>query len=294
MRRHLTETEINFILKMMRDEIPKTRVIKILKTEGRTFKRMTEELGFYYPNFKKRLIHYNPFENLQNKDVQYWLGWLGTDGYINFKEGTVKLAVSIKDIDIIEKFRNFINPKLKILHKIHHKKYEQVEISFKNHEITNFLKENAGFCENKTFNYYPTFKIDKNYIRGVFEGDGYLRWGKTCEFCIVGASNKHIDILNDWFIKKGFHPKVRKRLLKSGKNFYIISLFRKQEIKDLLDLIYEDADIYLERKYQLARLVRNDKRKDLKLGEIASTTPSQASEEIPEEGVTTLRGPLSM
>ena len=294
MKRHLTQQEIDLVLKMMEDEIPKKRVIKLLKTESRTFKRMTEEVGIEYPLFKKRIINRNPFEDLEDDRVQYWLGWLGTDGYVEFKEGRISLTVGIKDIDIVEKFRDFLSPKLKLVHSIHHGKFEQIGVGFKNKDVANFLQKKVGFCENKTFNYYPKIKITKHYIRGAFEGDGYLRWGDSKELSIMGANKTHMEIIFNWLSEQGFHPKFHERTPKKNQKYYTVHLYRRDEIQDLLDLIYEDADTYLERKYQLARLVRNDERKGPKFGETASATPSQASTEYVDEGVTTLRGPLSM
>lgn len=52
--------------------------------------------------------------------------------------------------------------------------------------VTNYLY-NLGFKENKTFNFIPNFKITWDYIRGVFEGDGYFRWGHPSELNITSA-----------------------------------------------------------------------------------------------------------
>ena len=53
---------------------------------------------------------------------------------------------------------------------------------------------------------------------------------------------------------------------------------------DILFYIYKDADIFMNRKYQNARIVRNSNWKGLKFGEPASGIPSQA---LKKEGVTT-------
>ena len=58
-----------------------------------------------------------------------------------------------------------------------HEKFEMYQVSFRNKEIVEYLNS-LGFKENKTFTFIPNFKITWDYIRGVFEGDGYFRWGK--------------------------------------------------------------------------------------------------------------------
>ena len=187
--RHFTEEEIEFVKKNLENEIPKDRLCKqIMKIDSRTFRRMCKEVGINYPTFYRRKIHRNPFVNLSNPDVMYWLGWLATDGYVSREETRVRLSLSVRDIDVIEKFQQFVSPKLTIHHSIHHKKFEMVTVSFRNKEITNYLHE-LGFKENKTFTFVPNFEITWDYVRGVFEGDGYLR---RKEINITSACKEHI------------------------------------------------------------------------------------------------------
>ena len=130
--RHFTEEEIEFVKKNLENEVPRDRFYKtVLKTSTKTFKRMCEEVGINYPIFSNRKVHHNPFADLSNPDVMYWLGWLATDGYISHKETRVTLDLSIRDIDVIEKFQQFVSPKLTIHHSIHHKKFEMIFISFR-------------------------------------------------------------------------------------------------------------------------------------------------------------------
>lgn len=152
---------------------------------------MCSEIGIEYPDFRRKKVCNNPFADLSNPDVLYWLGWLATDGYISHKETRVTLSLSVKDVDVIEKFRDFVSKKLVIKHTIHHGKFEMVSVSFRNKEITDFLLI-LGFGENKTFNFIPNFGITWDYIRGVFEGDGYFRWNETKEVNITSACKEHI------------------------------------------------------------------------------------------------------
>lgn len=53
----------------------------------------------------KKLINYNPFENLENKEVQYWLGWLASDGCITGNR--IIISLQRQDRDVLEKFCSF-------------------------------------------------------------------------------------------------------------------------------------------------------------------------------------------
>lgn len=78
--RKFTNQEIDFIKDCLSKEIPKFRFVKsVLKMDMRAFNRNCKELGINYPNFRKRKVNYNPFQNINDPQVQYWLGWLATD-----------------------------------------------------------------------------------------------------------------------------------------------------------------------------------------------------------------------
>lgn len=70
--RHFTEEEIEFVKEQLEKEIPKKRFLKsILHTDLYTFKRMCAEVNIDYPAFKCKKFRNNPFENINNPNVQY-------------------------------------------------------------------------------------------------------------------------------------------------------------------------------------------------------------------------------
>lgn len=280
--RHFTNEEIELIKLNILEQTPKKQVLKLLKIDSRTFNRECQASSIEYPNFKdkRRIVKHNPFQDITNSNVQYWLGWLATDGYISHSENRITLSLSIKDIDVIEKFRDFISPNLTIHHSIHHKEFEMVFVSFRNKEIVDFLST-LGFNNNKTFEFVPNFEITWDYIRGVFEGDGYIR---EKEINITGASKKHIELVYNFVKSQGIDCKLRQKLTPKNTVMYDFEIHSKIEISKFVDKIYANADIFMDRKYRKARTASNSCWKTLKFGELALGIPSQASE---EEGVTT-------
>ena len=70
--RHFTEQEVAYVKEQLQNKIPKTRFIKpVLHADGRTFNRMCKEVGIEYPDFKVKKFRNNPFENVNDPDVQY-------------------------------------------------------------------------------------------------------------------------------------------------------------------------------------------------------------------------------
>lgn len=256
--RHFTEREIELVKENLKNEVPKSQFLRsILKVDGRAFKRMCTEVGIDYPNFRKRKVNRNPFENLQDRDVLYWLGWLATDGYISHKESRISLSLSIKDIDVIEKFRNFVSDKLVIKHAIHHGKFEMVSVSFRNKDITDFLFT-LGFKENKTFNFIPNFNISWDYIRGVFEGDGYFRWGHVKEINITSACKEHIELIYKFVKDSGINCLIREKTTPKGTKMYDFEIYNKEGIIQFIDNIYNNANTFMNRKYYNAEAIRNN------------------------------------
>ena len=280
--RHFTNEEIELIKLNISEQTPKKQILKLLKIDSRTFNRECQVSGIEYPNFKdkRRIVKHNPFQDTDNPNVQYWLGWLATDGYISHSENRITLSLSIKDIDVIEKFRDFISPNLTIHHSIHHEEFEMVFVSFRNKEIVDF-SSTLGFNNNKTFEFVPNFEITWDYIRGVFEGDGYIR---EREINITGASKKHIEAVYNFVKSQGIDCKLRQKLTPKNTIMYDFEIHSKTEISKFVDKIYANADIFMDRKYRKARTTSNSCWKTLKFGEPALGIPSQASK---EEGVTT-------
>lgn len=70
--RKFTKEELEFVKDCLKNKIPKNRFIRsVLHTDDRVFDRMCLEEGFEYPKFRKNKIWDNPFENLEDQDVQY-------------------------------------------------------------------------------------------------------------------------------------------------------------------------------------------------------------------------------
>ena len=107
--RNFTKEELEFVKTCLENCVPKSHFVEsVLHTDNRIFHKMCIRAGFEYPNFGKNKIWKNPFENVNSPEVQYWLGWLATDGYVSTNKGAKRCALSLqlRDVDVIEKFQN--------------------------------------------------------------------------------------------------------------------------------------------------------------------------------------------
>src|SRR5690606_8520356 len=85
---------------------------------------------------KIKLVKHNPFINLKDKNVNYWLGFLAADGGV-YKDRLI-LGLQECDINHLYKYKQFINADLKIKKTIKDNKYIGYTTSFRNKDVIKF------------------------------------------------------------------------------------------------------------------------------------------------------------
>lgn len=195
----------------------------------------------------------NIFEVIDTEEKAYWLGFLYADGYVSYRNNTVSLALAEEDIEHLNKFRHFFRldnkPFTRKTKKVNNKKYIGYEFSICNEKIKSDLCK-LGCCPQKTFNItFPSDNIvpsnlKKDFIRGYIDGDG----------CITTSQSSYItlDIVGTDSFLDGYQKWTR---LKYNKLHH----FKDTDVKHsmysgfaaiyILDILYENATIFLERKH---------------------------------------------
>ena len=126
----------------------------------------------YFANFRY-------FNKIDTEFKAYILGFIYADG--NLFNNTLKIAISEKDKEILEKFKEDIkcnNPILFIKSNLKNRQ-DQVSLSITDVDLRNDLID-KGVIENKTFKIvFPSYnkvpkKLIHHFIRGYFDGDGCI------------------------------------------------------------------------------------------------------------------------
>lgn len=219
-------------------------------------------------------IHF--FEKIDSEEKAYFLGFLAADGTIsdNGEQGTysIKLVVSFKDIDILEKMKKAFNSEAKI-HIVNIEtnlpqggkcKSTTSSLLICNKKLVRDI-EKYGITPRKslTLNVNTDLipkELQRHFIRGLIDGDGsfglYDRKTKTEKIkwsYTVGLISSRLMV-----------EKVKKLVLEVFPEFKIDiwqakgckentcrwGLSRKDDFKKFLDYIYKDSNIYLDRKYE--------------------------------------------
>ena len=201
----------------------------------------------------------------------YIFGFLIADGSLllySRNRGRISIELNKKDSDIIYKIANFL-PNSKI-------RFRKRNTNFKNNYETiilaNFQKNvrdkfiNAGFPISEKTNYatIPKEKFsESDFWRGVFDGDGSIGFTNNEEpfISLITASDSLKQELCDLLLTKfNIHKNVNRN---KRDNVYNVTLKNEDAIK-FCDFLYNNAQIFLQRKFDNYNAMKKWKRKKKK------------------------------
>jgi hypothetical protein len=202
--------------------------------------------------------------DILSPEALYWIGFLYADGGIEAARPIVALGIAECDKPHLEKYNKFLGGNLNIGTYTNSNKHLKgcnkedstiCRISYSNKRIHDRLLE-LGFNSNKSSYILPNSQLinSRDFWRGVIDGDGWI--GKyereDCNKLIetIGLSGteltliEFINFINNSGIKCGTTPHKDKR-----GNVWKVEL-HSTIAKQVMNLLYKDASVYLDRKYQ--------------------------------------------
>ena len=204
------------------------------------------------------------FEIIDTEHKAYWLGFMYADGYVNSKVNTVSLRIKKDDDYILKQFAKDLDSNIPIKYyssthklpssdKIHTLNYASITIC--NKKIKKDLIKQGCF-DNKTlilnFPFHIPNHLYKDFIRGYMDGDGCITYcGKQkCgiqEFKVSFCGTQ--EMLNGIQKIFDYNKKLGKRW-NNNKNNYTLDISGNRQVYNFLTTLYDNATIYLERKYE--------------------------------------------
>lgn len=196
----------------------------------------------------------NYFDVIDSQDKAYWLGFFAADGYNHKSKGCVEFRLHKQDIEILEKFKICINSN----HSLGLYKNTYCNLCLYSKHLCEVLSQ-YGLGQAKTYSLKIPDLEDKymrHFIRGYFDGDGCLSVihrkdrgpnSKTYQLNITGMKEP-LSKMQDFIVK---NVKVKKLPLKTRKSTVAVTMHYggRNVCKRILDYLYTDAHMYLERKY---------------------------------------------
>jgi len=204
------------------------------------------------------------FENIDTEQKAYWLGFILADGCIS--QDSLVIALASRDKRHLKKFLKDIESNYKIHDRTcvrtfngKTKEYRESRIQIGSKKLVQGLLK-QGVTPNKSLTAEP-IKVKKDlqrhFWRGVFDGDGsiakkYFRinLGGTPTIC-----RGFLNVINHLSFES--NPVIF--LDKELKNFARFRLNKQRDVLKVLDYLYKDAKVYLDRKYDLYQKLKNKK-----------------------------------
>lgn len=213
---------------------------------------------------RKYNLNENYFEQINNEENAYWLGFIYADGFVSHKQLIIEL--SSKDNEHLRKFINCLNANypIKKIRK-NNKEYSRIEIG--SIKLVNDLNKLGCMTKKSLILKFPTLEqVPKNlqihFMRGYFDGDGTLsvsegyRTRNDCNnkkyhykawcFKVLGT----YEFLEEY--SKNLNV-VQNKILHNNnpnKNSFNLKFGGKNKINYILEKLYNNSTIYLDRKYE--------------------------------------------
>lgn len=250
-----TKKELDYIVENYKDK----SFHEIAKTIGRTKKAVSVKVSkMGLKKDPKYNFQTDFFQKIDNEEKAYWLGFIYADGYISFSKGRYVLGIEIKNSDInhLKKFNKSIKGNLEI------KSRERVVGIYSTKCIMSNIKINSktfvsnlvgqGVTEKKSKTMiFP--KIDKklinHFVRGYFDGDGSISIEKRSNQLRCNFTSGSPDFLNHLKIILD-ELNISSYISRYGNNSYQLGITGRNSTISFLNYIYDNSNIYLERKYK--------------------------------------------
>ena len=203
-------------------------------------------------NVNKYFINPDYFKK-QSEDVGYWIGILGSDGSVNKNKNEIYIELQRQDRELLEKLNSTIENQRPVRDYETARGYENSKMYFYSAEIKKDLKE-FKIIPNKTYdkNYGFPFKLNKkyykDYLRGLFDGDGSIKYGNSLTWQVDSGSLEIILELQK-FLKENDIETQYTICPKQNIDIYRLYCYGKDKIEKIYNLMYNtNSTLFLKRK----------------------------------------------
>lgn len=203
----------------------------------------------------KHIIHDNIFDVIDTEEKAYWLGFIASDGNVSSSKKMLCIGLATKDIGHLEKFCQWISVDLKPYTYTYKTQRSMVHVY--SAQIVKSLAQ-YGIIPRKTyiFKHIPDIphNLKRHFIRGYVDGDGCLHINKLNKprFSVVSYNKEILDEIQEHIIQEIGVTKVPIRKVINIWNYTKGGMF---QVPRIVEYLYKDANIYLDRKYDTAMIM---------------------------------------
>lgn len=208
--------------------------------------------------------HY--FDDIDTPNKAYILGLLYADGCNHAKNNGITLKLQERDKEVLEKINIELQnekPLFFINLNMHNDKWQNAyEISLFSKHFANTLA-NKGVVPNKSFKLtFPTWlnvEFYSHFIRGYIDGDGCISKDVHRAGVYITGTKSFCESLANIFENMlgitSYHINIPCMAKENNTNTRVIQINAFDDAKKLLDWVYADANLYLQRKYDIYKSI---------------------------------------
>lgn len=256
-----------------------------------TISKYLKQHGIEVINYQNRSrLNEHIFDIMDSEEKFYWLGFLYADGNISSTGNRIEVHLSLKDLEHLEKFRKFLNLTTEIRTGISNEGYAYCHLSVRNKHLWSILN-NLGCVPKKSLilqfpdlNIFPSKVHVLHFVRGYVDGDGCLTVYNQINhrirtvLSLVGTES-FLNTINTLFGNKGY---ITNKSCNNWENKAFQLSFSDVPSRKLARYLYENATIYLQRKYdkylEFCRIEEeSSRRQSSKIGEGCDANPEVSS-----------------
>lgn len=204
---------------------------------------------------KKYKLKEDIFDCIDSDEKAYWLGWYMTDGYNHQSKCCVALRLQEGDKEILEKLKTFLETDAPI-YTFKRGEHKYVELNICSPHFSDSLAK-LGVVQCKVHNKsIPNIddKFIRSFLRGYFDGDGCVsiiprkdRGVDSKTYQVTFTGNKEPIVFIENKLREELELNVRK--INPQHKSYSIHYSGKIICTKILNWLYKDATVYLQRKY---------------------------------------------
>lgn len=262
-REQKTDEDIKNIISLYEQGVPMYEIGKMYHLSDKTVAEMLKVNNVHIKTLseanQKYTLNEKYFDVIDTHNKAYLLGWLWSDGH-NSERNQIIISLQESDKYILEFFNKELesNRPIKYLDRskdTDYNRHNQYRLTIVNKHMSDSLRKlgmnhdkglTAKFPNNLPEKFYSSF------IKGYFEGDGFVSKNpKECRMNVTGTIwvceaiqkilKDKLDVNSYLTIPHNKIDKPTRTLVVAGRN----------QVKKVLDFIYQDSEYKLQRKYDI-------------------------------------------
>lgn len=253
-RKHISPETKEYIIELYENGNSGREVARIVGISRDIIEDRLDEWGVKRRTNRFATNH-DAFAELTEESL-YYIGFIFGDGCVTYDKRDDRCALSItsNDIDIAQKFRQFIGDERRAISKDERGRHTVAVYSTK---IVNDLRK-YGIVPRKSLTArVETDKIwsSRDWARGLIDADGSLSRAKGKPCIYLGSGSYNLVFAYTRFLRmhevRGKNPIYQYFPNQRDNPFFVFKSLNQLAV-DTIRLLYEDAQVYLDRKYATA------------------------------------------